>query len=173
MTEALKQVYDMDDLPTKRRVMQAIQQMKGLYEISFKPRKFTRTLSQNSFYWAAVVSPFCDWLRTEWADNSIELEQAHELLKARILGTRELVNKKTGEVIEITRSSRTLDSTEFGEFIEQAAAWLAEFTGIVVLSPEMFYDKKEERKALKYQPKDELKTQLKGSIEMLQNNSHA
>lgn len=140
MAEAIKQIYDMSDLPTKRRVMQSVQLMDGLWEISMKPRKFTRTLTQNSYYWAAVVSPFCDWLRTEWADRTIELEQAHELLKARILGTKELVKKDTGEVIEITRSSRNLDTTEFGEFIDKAAAWLAEFTGIVILSPEMYFE---------------------------------
>lgn len=147
MSEALKQIVDMDDLKTKRGFMQKVQTMRGLWEISMRPRKFTRTLSQNAYYWAAVVAPFTEWLRGEWGDGTVQPEQAHELLKTKILGTRELVNKGTGEVIEITRSSKMLDTHEFGEFIEQAAAWLAEFTGIVVLPSEMFYERKEPQPA--------------------------
>jgi hypothetical protein len=144
--ETLKHVVNMDNLTTKRRFMQKIQTMTGLWEISMKPRRFTRSLNQNSYYWAAVVSPFTDWLRNEWGDSSVQLEQAHELLKTKILGTKELVNKKTGEVIEITRSSKMLDTHEFGEFIENAAAWLAEFTGIVVLSSELFWEQPEKKR---------------------------
>lgn len=148
MTETLKQVVNMDSLQTKRRFMQKVQTMSGLWEISMKPRKLTRSLSQNAYYWAAVVAPFTDWLRSEWGDEGVQPEQAHELLKTKILGTRDLTNKETGEVIEIIRSSRMLDTHEFGDFIEKAAAWLAEFTGIVVLPSEMFYEEKEKtRKA--------------------------
>jgi hypothetical protein len=142
----LKQVVNMDSLQTKRRFMQKVQTMSGLWEIHMKPRRFTRSLTQNAYYWAAVVTPFTEWLRSEWGDNAIQVDQAHEILKQKVLGTKELTNKQTGEVIEITRSSRILDSVEFGEFIDKAAAWLAEFCGIVVLSSEMFFEEKEKRK---------------------------
>lgn len=139
----LKQVVNMDNLTTKRRFMQKVQTMTGLWEIQMKPRRFTRSLSQNSYYWAAVVSPFTDWLRSEWGDNDISLEQAHEVLKEKVLGTKELLNKQTGEVIEITRSSKVLDTAEFCEFIDKAAAFLAEFAGIVVIPSEMYWEEKE------------------------------
>lgn len=169
MSENLKQVINMDDLPTKRRFMQKVQTMSGLWEVSLKHRKFTRTLSQNAYYWAAVVAPFTDWLRNEWGDSNVQAEQAHELLKTKILGTRELVNKETGEEIQIIRSSKMLDTAEFGEFIDNAAAWLAEFTGIVVLPPEMFYGEKKKQNVLRYKPKSTLRKQLEGSIELLKN----
>jgi len=146
MGETLKQVVNMDNLQTKRRFMQKIQTMSGLWEVSLKPRKLVRSLNQNSYYFAAVCTPFCEWLRNEWGDSSVTVDQAHELLKTKILGTKELVNKKTGEVIEITNSSKMLDTHEFGEFIENAAAWLAEFTGIVVLSPELFWEQPEKKR---------------------------
>jgi hypothetical protein len=147
--EILKQVVNFDNLATKRKFMQGVQGLTGLWEVSLKPRKFTRSLSQNAYYFAAVVTPFTEWLRQEWGDSSVTVEQAHELLKHKILGTKELMNKETGEVIEITRSSRMLDSAEFGEFIDKAAAWLAEFTGIVVLSSDLFWESapQEKRKA--------------------------
>jgi|ERR1044071_4790969 hypothetical protein len=144
--ETLKSVVNMDDVSTKRRFMQKVQTMKGLWEISMKPRRFTRSLNQNAYYWVAIVTPFTEWLRNEWADSNITLEQAHEALKEKVLGTKELIRKDTGEVIEITRSSRTLDTHEFGEFIENAAAWLAEFTGIVVLSPDLFWEQPEKKR---------------------------
>lgn len=146
MGEALKQVVNFDSLQTKRRFMQKVQSMNGLWEISMKPRKFTRTLTQNSYYWIAVVTPFTEWLRSEWGDNSITLEQAHEALKQKVLGTKEITNKQTGEIIEITQSSKVLDTQEFGEFIDKAAAWLAEFTGIVVLPSEMFWEGEENKR---------------------------
>lgn len=168
MAETLKQVVNMDSLQTKRRFMQKVQTMSGLWEISMKPRKVTRSLSQNAYYWAAVVSPFTDWLRNEWGDNDVQPEQAHEHLKTTILGTRELMNKTTGEVIAITRSSKVLDTHEFGEFIDKAAAWLAEFCGLVILPPEMFYERKDDKKnVLKYKPKSRLRKQLEGSLEIL------
>lgn len=149
MAETLKQVVNMDNVSTKRRFMQKVQMMTGLWEVSLKPRRLTRSLSQNAYYWAAVVTPFAEWLRNEWGDSGVHAEQAHEVLKQKILGTRELVNKKTGEVIEITQSSKVLDTHEFGEFIENASAWLAEFCGIVVLSSDLFWESppQEKRKA--------------------------
>lgn len=138
----LPMVLDMSDLTTKRQVMEKIRTMQGLWEIRLKPRRLTRTLSQNAYYFVAVCQPFAEWLKQEWADNSISVDQAHELLKHKILGTRELINKQTGEVIEITRSSRALDTAEFGEFIDKAAAWLAEFCGLIILPPELYSEKK-------------------------------
>jgi hypothetical protein len=162
-----KMVLDMDDIKVKRNLMAKISVMTGLVEVSIKPRKLTRSLSQNSYWWAAVVQPFSEWLSQEWGE-SIELEQAHEILKQKILGTDELTNKKTGEVIEITRSSRVLDTAEFGEMIDKAALWLAEFCGIVVLPPEVFEDKSDQKSnVLKYQ-KPPLRPQLEDSLKVVE-----
>jgi len=85
------------------------------------------------------VTPFRDWLREEWGEN-VSSEQAHEMLKHKILGAKELVDKATGEALEIPPTSHDLDVYEFGQFIEGAARWLAEFTGIVVIPSEMFFE---------------------------------
>lgn len=142
MPKADTHLVNFDDLPQKRQFLQGVQGLSGLWEVTLKQRKYTRSLSQNAYWWVAVVQPFSEWLTSEWGEP-VELEQAHELLKHKILGTKELVNKSTGETIEITRSSRQLDTKEFGDFIEEAAQWLAQFTGIVVLPPEIFYQSKE------------------------------
>jgi hypothetical protein len=121
--------------------MGQIQKLKGLYEVSIHPRQITRTLSQNRYYFAAVVGPFAEWLRETQGDNFIDSEQAHEMLKWKILGPTEIHNAE-GEVETLPPRSRTLETAEFGEYIEKCAAWLAEFCEIVVLPPEVFYESK-------------------------------
>lgn len=141
------QVLNFDSVETKRRFMQRVQRLKGLQEVSIRPRKKTRSLNANSYYWVAVAQPFTEWLRDEWGDPGITTEQAHEVLKKQVLGTKEKVIESTGEVIELIPTTHDMDQYEFGNFIEKAAAWLAEFTGIVVIPSEMFWESKEKRTA--------------------------
>ena len=138
-------VYDFDNVEVKRRFMQRVQKLRGLYEVSLNPRKKTRSLNANAYYHVAVVAPFLEWLRENWGDNSITHEQAHELLKRKVLGTIDKTDKATGEVFEITPTTHDMDQYEFGEFIEKAAAWLAEFCAIVVIPSDLFWESKEKR----------------------------
>jgi len=127
--------------------MQKIQTLKGLHEVSINPRKKTRSLNANAYYHVAVVAPFLEWLRENWGDRSITHEQAHELLKRKVLGVIEKVDESTGEVFEITPTSHDMDQQQFGGFIEKCAAWLAEFAGIVVIPSEMFFENREKKSA--------------------------
>jgi hypothetical protein len=140
-------VLNMDSLETKKRLMAKIGTLKGLYEVTLKPRKITRSLNANAYYFVAVCQPFREWLREEWQEN-VTTEQAHEMLKRKILGAKEIVDQKTGEVLEIPPTSRDLDVHEFAEYIEGCARWLAEFCNLVVVPSEMFWEG-EERKATK------------------------
>lgn len=133
---------NMDDIEAKRRLMSKIGTLKGLYDVTLRPRKRTRSLNQNAYYFAALVTPWTEWLREQSGDPSITSEQAHIELKRAVLGTKEIVNKETGDVIELTRTSRNLDTAEFSEFIEGAARFLAEFAGIVVIPSELFFEDK-------------------------------
>lgn len=116
--------------------------MSGLWDISMTPRKLTRSLNANAYYWAAVVAPFTEWLREQWGDPTISTEQAHIELKRAVLGVREKVNKVTGEVMELTPTTHDMDQEEFGLFIENASVFLEKFANILVLPPEMFLEKR-------------------------------
>lgn len=131
-------VINLDDLETKRRLLAQIGKLKGLWELHLKPRRLTRSLNQNAYWWAAIVKPFCDWLNDEWGE-SVDMEQAHEMLKQKILGIKFV--EIDGQAITIPQSSRTLNTEEFGVLIEEAASWLAKFCHIVVVPPEMFTEK--------------------------------
>lgn len=137
-------VVNLDDIKVKRRLMSKIGTMKGLWEVSFRPRKKTRSLNANAYYHVAICAVFKEWLTENWGER-ITHEQAHEVLKRRVLGTIDRVDESTGEVFEITPTTHDMDQVEFGEFIEKAAAFLAEFCGIVVLPPELFYEEREKR----------------------------
>ena len=136
-TEAL--VLDLSDGAVRRRLKEQIEGLRGPHEVTIKPRKRTRTLDQNAYYWAAVVTPWLLWLREAEGDPSIDKEQAHYALKSAVLGARRRGNG-TGVYVVIPPSSRTMKTDEFAHYVEAAAKFLAEFAGIVVEPSETFYE---------------------------------
>lgn len=138
-------VVNLDNVETKRRLMQKIGKLKGLYEVSISPRKKTRSLNANAYYWAAYIGPFKEWLQEQWGDPAINGEQAHALLKVKVLGAKEKVIEETGEVIELIPTTHDMDKYDFADYLDKAAAWLAEFCGIVVLSSDLFFENREKR----------------------------
>ncbi len=126
-------VLNFDDIEVKRQVIQKIGLLKGLWEFDLKPRRFVRTPRQNRYYWVGVVIPFREWLREAYGDSWITAEQAHEMLKERLLtGPR-------GELGELPPSTTRLSTGEFVKYVDDAAAFLAEFCGVVVIPPDLFY----------------------------------
>lgn len=125
-------VLNMDDPEVKRRLMLQISTLRGLWELNLRPRKLVRNLQQNKYYWVAVVTPFRDWLREAYGDSWITAEQAHEMLKERILGGREI------SLGTLPPTTTTLNTAQFAEYVDKAAAWLAEFCNIVIIPSDLF-----------------------------------
>lgn len=138
-------VVNFDDVGAKRRFMQGVQKLRGLQEVSIRPRKKTRSLNANAYYWSAFIPPWTDWLREQYGDPTITAEQAHELLKVRVLGPKEKVIEETGEVIELIPTTHDMDKDEFAIYLDKAKEWLADFAGIVVLDSDLFWESKERR----------------------------
>lgn len=126
-------LINFDDLAEKRQFLSGIQSLRGLYEVSIRPRKLRRSLDQNGYYHAAFVDPFMQWLRENWGER-IDHDQAHETLKLAVMDIDRV------EGIPIMPSTRKLDTGEFSAFLEKAAQFLATKCGIVVLPAEMFYE---------------------------------
>lgn len=140
-------VVNFDDVGAKRRFMQGVQKLSGLQEVSIRPRKKTRSLNANSYYWAAYIPPWTDWLREQYGDPTITTEQAHELLKVRVLGPKEKVIEETGEVIELIPTTHDMDKDDFAIYLDKAKEFLESFAGIVVLDSDLFWESKERRSA--------------------------
>lgn len=130
-------VLNFDDIKEKRSLMSRIGTLKGLWEVTLKPRKRTRTLDQNAYYWSAVVTPWLEWLREEYGDPALDKHQAHELLKEAVLGRKVLKNAK-GEEIDVPPRTRGMKTDEFAQYVEAAALFLAAFAGIVVVPSYLF-----------------------------------
>ncbi len=126
-------VLNFDDIEVKRRFIQQIGSMKGLWQVDLKPRRFVRTSRQNRYYWVAVVLPFREWLRDAYGDSWITAEQAHEMLKDRLLTHRD------GQLGELPPSTACLDTADFVKYVDDAAGFLATFCEIVVIPPDIFY----------------------------------
>lgn len=125
-------VLNMSDPEVKRRLMRQIGMLTGLWELELKPRRLVRTLQQNKYYRVAVVLPFRDWLREAYGDSWITGDQAHEMLKERLLAGKE------GQVGTLPPTTTSLNTAEFAEYVDKAAAWLAEFCNIVIIPPDLF-----------------------------------
>ena len=81
------------------------------------PRK-ARSLSQNDWYWAAIVPELAD----EWGyevDDKSEIEKAHESLKFQFLR----VTDENGR--ERVRSTTELSTKEFSEYCERCRRYAA------------------------------------------------
>lgn len=136
-------VLNMDSLHNKRRLMDKIGRMSGLWEFEMRPRKKKRSLNANAYYWAAFIPGWLEWLRENTGEAWITAEQAHEILKKHVLGPKEIVSKTTGEAMEVAPDTHDMDTAEFAQYLDRAAKFLAEFCGIVVTPSEMYFDQKE------------------------------
>jgi hypothetical protein len=135
-------VINLSVVEEKRKLMSHIGTLQGLYEVRLKPRKRTRSLDQNAYYWTAFVGPWTEWLRREYSDPSITTEQAHITLKCAVLDPRTKVNEETGQALELVPTTHDMDTAQFSIYLDLAAKFLAEFCQIVVLESEMFAETK-------------------------------
>ena len=139
MKDAL--IVNLSDREVKRKLMSEIGRLSGPYEILIRQVKRTRSLDANKFYFGAVVSPFRDWLRENYGDSGITTEQAHEMLKVKILGLDERKIEGTDETITIIPRSKTMKDDEFSLYTEKCIQWLGDFCQIEVAPVELFYER--------------------------------
>lgn len=130
-------IIDMSDARERSRLLnQALNPLRGRWRFAWKRYRPRRSDRQNRYYWPCFVQPFAAWMRQQ--GNDVTDEQAHDILKHRFL--RVTIAHDAGEfgVHEYTRSTTELDTGEFNEYLDRCAAWLAEFCGIVVPSPDEY-----------------------------------
>jgi hypothetical protein len=140
MAKAETITLNFDDISVKRQLQSHVGTLKGLWDVTLKQRRRTRSLDANAYYWAAYVPFWHEWLKEATGEPWITKEQAHKILVKRILGTTEIINKETGEVIdEIIPETHTMDSEEFAQYLDRAAEFMASFCGIAVAPSESFY----------------------------------
>jgi hypothetical protein len=131
-------VLNMDDPRDKRGLLSHVGTLTGLWEVTLKRRRPTRSLSQNRYYWSAVVGPWLAWLRENEGSDFIDKEQAHEALKLAVLGVKTVANRETGAAVKLPPRTRRMQTDEFTDYVERCILFLGEFCGIAVKSSEEF-----------------------------------
>ncbi len=128
------EIWNLTETSEKHRLMRQISRLPpGLYAVLIRAKRPRRTLDQNAYYFAAVVTPFQEWLIENWGE-SVTLEQAHDTLKLAILEVPEV------EGIKVMPRSKTLDKAEFSLYIEKCIEFLATRCDIAVIPSDLFYE---------------------------------
>lgn len=143
-------LVNFDVLAEKRKFLEGAQKLKGVHEVSIRQIKAKRSLEANGYYWSAFIPGWLDWLRESSGEPWITKEQAHKILVKHVLGTKNIVNKETGEVIdEIIPETHTMDSKDFAEYLDRAAEFLSSFCGLVILPSDVYFEAPEKGESRK------------------------
>lgn len=96
--------------------------------ITFEKPKKKRSNNQNSYYWGIIVPITKQAIKTEWGEiwNS---QKVHEFYKMQF-NTIEIVNEKTGEVINVPKSTTENTTTDQEEYHSQIREFLKEWFSV-------------------------------------------
>lgn len=96
--------------------------------ITFEKPKKKRSNNQNSYYWGIIVPITKQAIKSEWGEiwNS---QKVHDFYKMQF-NTIEIVNHKTGEVINVPKSTTENTTTDQEEFHFEIREFLKEWFNI-------------------------------------------
>lgn len=135
MSDKISIIDDFSNARTKQKTIAQIGALQGIWRIEICKYRPRRTDRQNRWYWPCFCKPFADYLRDQ--GNDIDDDGAHEILKCKFLSVT-IIDKETGREFEFVRSTTTLITSEFNEYLEKCARMLAKDCGIVVPEPSIF-----------------------------------
>ena len=106
------------------------------YFVNITLKREKRSVDQNSLYWL--------WIACIMVETGNDKEFLHEFFKGKFLGYYERI--VFGEVVKTTKSTTTLDTKQFTNYLEDIRVFAAAELGIVLPDPEDrywqdFYDK--------------------------------
>lgn len=106
----------------------------GCYMLEIKRQRRGRTNNQNEWLWGCVYPILLDaLLDAGW--EFVSVEQVHEFFKKQFANEK-VVNYHTGEIVEVPRSTATMDTQQFSMYIELLREYAEEFLGTTIPSPD-------------------------------------
>ena len=103
--------------------------------ITIERKRRSRSIQQNRYYFGVIVEMITRQLIADgW---EVSKEDVHEMMKVKF-ATKELFNESTGEVMQTTRSTTDMSTTEFEEFNEACRRWAAEILGMNIPDPNQY-----------------------------------
>lgn len=105
----------------------------GSYMLTITKLRRGRTLNQNDWLWGCVYPILLDGLLDAgWEFTSVE--QVHEFFKKQMVQDK-VVNYSTGEIVEIPRSTATMDTQQFSMYVDALRAYAEEFLNVTIPEP--------------------------------------
>lgn len=101
-------------------------------ELTIRPKRKTRSIFQNSYYWGVVVPMVRQGLLD--VGYKVGIEQTHDLLKAKFRQI-EIVNESTGEIIKSIGSTTDMTTADFMDYLASIQQWAVEFLDIQIPDP--------------------------------------
>jgi len=92
------------------------------FELTVQRRRAARSIQQNAYWWGVCLQVVSE-------HTGYTPDELHEIAKQMFLPKRLAMNDGNGEVVGefvLGGSTRTLNTIEFGEFIEKWRQWAAE-----------------------------------------------
>lgn len=84
-----------------------------------------RSLNQNAFYWGCIIPAVRQMF--EDAGTTLDEEDVHDFLKANVGGLKRVIADPAGVRHTVARSTTSLTTIEFEEYLEKVRAWAAAF----------------------------------------------
>lgn len=107
-----------------RLVATALRNMEGKRVIvSVREHKKKRSDPQNRYYWGVVIPAVLAMFLE--AGNDTDESEVHEYLKEHVGGLSRILIGPDGKRRPVVRSSTTLDTAEWEDFMEKVRAWAA------------------------------------------------
>lgn len=126
---------NLDDVNLKRRFISWIGTLRGFYDVLIEPKRNTRSLAQNAYYWKCICEPFAAYLSGEGYER-ITKDAAHEIFRDRFL-SEPVIHPRTGKRIgTIRRSTAKLSTVEKADYIERCRAWMLDWFCIITNDPD-------------------------------------
>ena len=101
--------------------------------IKIQKQKKIRSNYQNRYYFGVVIPIIQQGLfdvQGEW----LSVDEIHAFLKQNF-NFKELVNKRTGEVVAVAKTTADLATIEFEEYLDRCRAFADEFLNIIIPMP--------------------------------------
>jgi len=110
-------------------ILDIVKQFNGMdVLLTFEKPKKKRSNNQNSYYWGIIVPITKQAIKTEWGEIWSS-EKVHDFYKMQF-NTIEIVNEKTGEVINVPKSTTENTTTDQEEYHSQIREFLKEWFSI-------------------------------------------
>ena len=136
-----ERVVDMSIPKDAAAFINALRKLRGRYRFDIRKHRARRSDRQNRYYWPCFVHVLGGYLRDQGETTTDN--EAHEILKHKFLQMSVMADHATGEMVEYTRSTTELDTSEFNEYLDRCAHWLSDFFGIIVPEPSEYRETQE------------------------------